>query len=77
MRVTSGYRSPTHNAQVGGVKNSWHIVGRAADFTGNLRYLREALETARAQRVTPNCTGPEEAFLEDPGGPNQHLHVAW
>lgn len=30
--VTSGYRSPELNAAVGGVPNSAHITGRAADF---------------------------------------------
>ena len=31
--VTSGYRSPTHNAQVGGVPWSRHMYGDAVDFT--------------------------------------------
>lgn len=30
--VNSGYRSPEHNAKVGGVKNSTHIQGIAADI---------------------------------------------
>lgn len=30
--VTSGYRSPEHNAKVGGVKNSYHTLGLAADI---------------------------------------------
>ena len=30
--VTSGYRSKTHNARVGGVKNSKHLTCEAADF---------------------------------------------
>jgi len=32
IRVTSGYRSPSHNAKVGGVKNSFHLKGMAADI---------------------------------------------
>ncbi len=31
--VTSGYRSPTHNSQVGGVPWSRHMYGDAVDFT--------------------------------------------
>ncbi|MEO0132611.1 MAG: D-Ala-D-Ala carboxypeptidase family metallohydrolase [candidate division WOR-3 bacterium] len=31
MIITSGYRSPEHNAKVGGVKNSEHTLGLAAD----------------------------------------------
>lgn len=31
--VNSGYRCPKHNAEVGGVKNSQHLRGEAADIT--------------------------------------------
>lgn len=31
-RVTSTYRSPEHNRRVGGVRNSYHIRGRAIDI---------------------------------------------
>lgn len=30
--VNSGYRCPKHNAEVGGVKNSQHMKGEAADI---------------------------------------------
>lgn len=30
--INSGYRSPEHNAAVGGVKNSMHVQGKAADI---------------------------------------------
>lgn len=30
--VTSGYRCPVHNEAVGGVKNSQHLYGKAADI---------------------------------------------
>lgn len=33
MRINSGYRSPAQNTAVGGVKNSYHMQGMAADFT--------------------------------------------
>lgn len=32
VRITSGYRSPAYNAKVGGVKNSYHLKGMAADI---------------------------------------------
>ena len=31
LRITSGYRCPTHNAAVGGVAKSQHVLGTAAD----------------------------------------------
>ncbi len=33
MRVNSGYRTKEHNAKIGGVKNSSHIKGLAADIS--------------------------------------------
>jgi uncharacterized protein YcbK (DUF882 family) len=33
IKILSGYRSPTWNRKVGGVKNSYHMLGRAADIT--------------------------------------------
>lgn len=32
IKITSGYRSPEHNKRVGGVKNSQHLFGKAADI---------------------------------------------
>lgn len=30
--ITSGFRCPTYNQEVGGVKNSYHLLGMAADI---------------------------------------------
>lgn len=32
IRINSGYRSPTHNAKIGGAKKSLHLRGMAADI---------------------------------------------
>lgn len=32
IKVNSGYRSPSHNKSIGGVKNSQHVLGKAADI---------------------------------------------
>ncbi len=31
LKITSGFRSPSHNAAIGGAKNSLHTTGMAAD----------------------------------------------
>lgn len=33
ITVNSGYRCPEHNAEVGGVSDSQHVLGTAADIT--------------------------------------------
>ena len=48
FRITSGYRTPEHNAEVGGKSESAHTKGRAADIaviTGSQRFtvIRVAL----------------------------------
>jgi hypothetical protein len=77
MFITSGRRSVLKNRAVGGARNSWHLKGRAVDFGGPLYVLRRAAAVAKASRVSPGCTGPEEVLLENPGARGQHLHVAW
>ncbi len=72
LRPTSGRRSPVRNRAVGGVPSSYHLRGRACDFGGSREAIRRGLTIARAQVVTPGCTGPEEAIDE-----GDHLHVAW
>jgi len=40
--INSGYRTKEHNEKVGGVSNSSHLVGKAADIkvgNGNERYI--------------------------------------
>ena len=32
ISITSGYRSPNHNARIGGAKHSFHVRGMAADI---------------------------------------------
>lgn len=32
IKINSGYRSPEHNKAIGGVSNSQHVLGKAADI---------------------------------------------
>lgn len=48
VKVLSGYRGPAHNASVGGVEHSQHLLGRAADVTVSgmtVAEMNEAAET--------------------------------
>ena len=36
VRINSGYRCPFHNKRVGGVSNSYHVQGLAADLSCSL-----------------------------------------
>ena len=53
--LSCGYRCPTHNAEVGGVWNSQHVYGKAADVQlpdgVTLRQLYNAAEAAGADGI--------------------------
>lgn len=46
--VSSGYRCPYHNAVVGGVSNSQHVQGTAADIICNAVSVRRLADEAAA-----------------------------
>ena len=80
IRVTSGYRCPELNEEVGGVEESWHMYGCAADITalGNSedrRRLRnvELMSLIRAMYLTGKI-----ALTECYAGPDyRYIHVAY
>lgn len=69
LRVSGGHRTVERNAEVGGVPNSLHLSGRAADFVGTRANMEAALSWARAN-------GAREALIHDAGS-GTHLHVGW
>lgn len=69
LRVSGGHRTPERNRQVGGVANSNHLTGRAADFVGNSSQMREA-------KAWADANGARESLIHDAGS-GTHLHVAW
>ncbi len=46
VALNCAYRCPTHNAAVGGVPNSQHVMGRAADVHVKGKAARELYELA-------------------------------
>lgn len=53
--VNSGYRSPEHNERVGGVKNSMHVLGQAADLAPLKKDMGDIAKLWRiAQKLNPS-----------------------
>ena len=65
--ITSGYRNPRVNALVGGVKNSQHLLGQAADIRPkDPRQFQRLIDFLRASPYTDQLlTG------------NGWLHISW
>ena len=80
IRVTSGYRSPELNEEVGGVEESWHMDGCAADITAlgiseeHRRHRNiELMSLIRALHLTGRI-----ALTECYAGPDyKYIHVAY
>ena len=51
IQITSGYRTPEHNAKVGGHKNSYHTKGQAADI------VVQGMPASRVQHLLKNWSG--------------------
>ena len=69
LSVSGGHRTPERNAAVGGVATSYHLTGRAGDFTGTLADMKKAEDWARKN-------GAKEILIHNVKTGN-HLHVAW
>lgn len=74
IRLSSGYRCPHGNAQVGGTQQSLHVHGRAADrYSADHPWTEEEF---RPLREAASLTGPVE-LLSWSTYPDHHLHAAW
>lgn len=62
IHVTCAYRCPEHNAKVGGVDNSQHVLGTAADIWCEALSTHELAEVAR-QRFDGVGEYHEDAFV--------------
>ena len=65
--INSGYRNETYNRQVGGVRNSQHLVGQAADIRPlNPGQFQSLVDFLKANEHT-------DQLLTGPGW----LHISW
>ena len=69
IRVVSGYRCPTHNANVGGAKNSRHLYGDAADIPAGHATLSEAYA---AGAVGVGTKAGQATHVDTRPGPRRH-----
>jgi hypothetical protein len=80
--VTSGYRSPRLNRAVGGVPNSQHCLGQAADIVADLSLLNYDLGRLIIQLSLPfDQLIFEDCYVEYVAGRPQHrcrwIHVSY
>lgn len=76
FRITSGYRTPEHNMEVGGVDSSSHVRGWAADIavqTSRHRFL--VVDALRRRGV--HRFGIGERFVHVDMDPDKDSDVMW
>lgn len=67
VTVNSGFRCPKHNKEVGGVANSQHMRGEAADITAGSTQANKELKRIIKEN------GKYDQLIEYPN----FLHVSW
>ena len=60
--ITSGYRCTAHNKAVGGVKNSLHMRGLAADIASDGAMMESLRDLARVAGFSRVITYPARSF---------------
>lgn len=73
--VTSGFRTPEHNAAVGGTEGSYHLKGMAADVGAEPHEMMELSALAYVVGFTGWKCYPDRGFIHvdiRPGG-----HMTW
>lgn len=71
MIITSGYRCKALNSAVGGVKNSAHLYGRAADFIINGLSPNDIIEIVKKSGIKYT------QMIEEHSGTNHWVHIEY
>lgn len=89
IEITSGYRNPRVNKLVGGVPNSAHALGHAADFhvhglhdldaakkirDSGLKFDQLIYEKNRCVHISFDPNQMRQQVLRQPGGPGSKVH---
>ena len=74
--VTSAYRCPEHNAEVGGVSSSSHVRGYAVDVECNGSRSRHKIVSALLNKGF-NRIGIAKEFVHADKDPNKDKNVMW
>ena len=61
IHVNSGYRTPIHNAKIGGVLGSYHVSGMAADITSRRKSPEDLYRIAES--YAPGGLGLYPSFI--------------
>ena len=70
LTLTSGYRSPSKNASIGGSKTSFHTHGLAYDFGGSPSQMQKFAEWAKT-------SGLYSEVIYNNSDHRDHVHVGW
>lgn len=68
LRVSSWWRSPTHNQEVGGHPRSQHLLGLAIDVTGDIDELAAFARNASLKGLVPIMEGTHLHIQARPAG---------
>ena len=69
LRLTNAYRCPSHNSEVGGAKNSQHLLGKAGDVKS------KSLEPSEIADITEDLMNSEKIVEGGVGRYNTFTHI--